>query len=141
MQDMSRGGVQRGASVLPLQMQWQYQIRPSELPHGMAIAFSEKALRVVQDPVPLHKALLSTNAKHGAFAGLPTSSCLTGLQKLADLVTVPARRVCLGGLATLVDAVNLEGAFLVWRWWLGGLARGGETGHLSSASAIGQTGR
>lgn len=43
-------------------MQRQYQIRPSRMPDGVAIAFSEEILRTLQDLVPIYKALCARHA-------------------------------------------------------------------------------
>lgn len=47
MQDMSQRGFRYRAALLPLQVQWQYQVRPPGLPDGVAIAFQQEALRAL----------------------------------------------------------------------------------------------
>jgi len=44
MQDMSQRGFCYRAALLPLQVQWQYQVRPPGLLDGMALALQQEAL-------------------------------------------------------------------------------------------------
>jgi hypothetical protein len=44
VQDMPQRGFRYGAALLPLQVQWQYQVRPPGLPYGMALALQQEAL-------------------------------------------------------------------------------------------------
>lgn len=59
---MPRGVYTQRAAVLSLQMQRKYQVCPSKLLDGMALAFAKETLRAVQDALPVHQALLSKNA-------------------------------------------------------------------------------
>lgn len=102
-------------------MQWQYQVRTSELPYGMAIPFAKETLRVMQDAIPVYKALSSRYAEHSSSAHLPPPSCRAYVGEFLNLVTLPPRPIRLGGLATVVYADCVERAFLDWRWWLGQL--------------------
>ncbi len=124
---MSGRGFRGRALVLSMQMQWQYQICPSKLPHGMAVTLTEETLRIMQDTVPLHQALSSPNAQHRSTSGLPTPGYNTYMEELPDLVPLTARDVCLGGLAAMVHANHLEGSFLDRRWRMGGLEKKGNT--------------
>ena len=94
-------------------MQWQHQICPSELPHGVAVALTEKALRIVQDTLSLYEALLSAYACHGPLARLSAPGCGTQLRKPGHMVSLPACLPRLDSLVTLVHAVDLERALLV----------------------------
>lgn len=47
MQDMSQRGFGCRAAFLPLQVQWQYQVRPPGLPDGVAISLQQEALRAL----------------------------------------------------------------------------------------------
>ncbi|KAL3954573.1 hypothetical protein ACCO45_010136 [Purpureocillium lilacinum] len=69
--NMSRRGHHRRASLLPLQMQREHQVRPSGLPDGVAVAFTKEILRTLQDVVPLHQALRPRHAKVAPRPRLP----------------------------------------------------------------------
>lgn len=55
-------------------MQWKHQARPPGLSYGMVIAFTEEALRTVQDPIPLHEVIFSEYATASTLRG-PRSAC------------------------------------------------------------------
>lgn len=57
MQDMSGRAHGGRAFILSVQVQWQYQVCTPTLPSRVAFALAEEALRVMQDTVPLYKAL------------------------------------------------------------------------------------
>lgn len=99
---MQRRGYARRATVLPLQVQWQHQVRPPGLPDGMALPFPEEALRAVQDALPLHQAIRPEHAQNRSilrfyqphrkisvpqYAGL--GSGWLGPDGLAGLVALP----------------------------------------------------
>ena len=85
----------------------------------MAITFAKETLRAVQNAFPIHEALPSTYADYGSVTGLPPPSCRAYMEELPNMDSVPSRNFCLGGLATMVHAYNMESTLLDWRWWLG----------------------
>lgn len=68
MQDLSGRRERRRASLLSLQVQWEYQICPPGLFDGVAIPLAEKALRALQDAVPIYEAVRPRYAQ--GLAGL-----------------------------------------------------------------------
>lgn len=98
-----RGNAQR-AALLPLQMQREHQVCPPGLPDGMAVPFSEEALRTVQNPLPLHQAILPRHAQVSALHRLRQPHCQIHISQLLGLGTCPARRLRLALLAALLDA-------------------------------------
>lgn len=119
---MSGREFERGAAVLPMQVQWQHQVRSSKLFDGMAITFAEEALRAVQNPVSIHKTLSPKYAKLCPSTDFLASSCSAYLENPSDLVQISFGAFRLGGLASLVYADCLEGSFLDCRRWMDQLA-------------------
>lgn len=87
----------------------------------MAVTFAEEALRAMQDALPLHKAISSTYAQHGPTPNIFPASCCAHVEEHGHLIEISPRRVCLGGLATMVYADYMEGSFLDRGWGMGQL--------------------
>ena len=93
-------------------MQRQYQIRPPALPDGVAVALPEEALRAMQDALPLHQALPSSNARHRPDPGFPSAGRYTYLEVTdRDLAPTPGS-LRLALLASMVYAHCVEGFVL-----------------------------
>ena len=85
----------------------------------MAITFAKETLRAVQNAFPIHETLPSTYADYGSVTSLPPPSCRAYMEELPNVDSIPSCNVCLGGLATVVHAHNMESTLLDWRRWLG----------------------
>ena len=104
-----------------MQMQWKHQICAPELLDGMASPFPEEALRAMQDAIPLYETLPSSDAKYSAHTSLPSAGCSAWMGNVADVDAASTGLLCLGVLAALVHADDLEGPILGRRRRLGRL--------------------
>lgn len=110
---MPRRGHEGGAAVLSLQVQRKHKVRPPGLLDGMAIALAKEALRTVQDALPLHQALSSTDAEHPPNRRLPSQGRRPRSQTSDDMVPWFAGRLGVAVVATLVHEGHLARSILV----------------------------
>lgn len=78
----------------------------------MAVTFTEKALRAVQNAFSLHKAIFSEHAEYGPSPNLPSESCCTYVAERCDFLTPAPCSVCLGVLVAMVHANHMEVSLL-----------------------------
>lgn len=100
-------------------MQWEHQIRPPGLSHGMAIAFSKEALRTLQNPLSLYQTIPSSDATDSADSSISPEGLGTCGERILHVVSRDARCICLAFLVTMVDAFRVVGSFLDRRWRMG----------------------
>ena len=127
MSNMSRRGFKGRALVLPLQVQWQHQIRAPSLLDGMVVSLAEETLRIMQDLFPFYQTLPSSDAQHCSSTYLPPASRNTYTEELCDVGAMASRCLRMARLGALVHADCVERSILGWRWGLDKLATDGET--------------
>lgn len=78
----------------------------------MVITLTEETLRALQNALPIYQTI---RPKHAPEPPRP-AVCETGLDPMlpdfGDMAEICSRCICLAGMATVVDARNLEGTVL-----------------------------
>jgi hypothetical protein len=100
-------------------MQRQYQVCPSGLLDGMAVAFAKEVLRALQDALPFHEALLAEHAEETTHKCLPTKGYAAYTLTPLDMAKRTVGRLCLAGMGAMDHAMRMAGHVLDWRRWLG----------------------
>lgn len=88
-------------------MQRQHQVRPPGVPDGVAVAYTEEALRAVQDIVPLHQALPPRHAEPYPYHRLHTPRRHARCPHVPDVVPRGAGGLRVAAIAAVVHACSL----------------------------------
>ena len=110
---MQRRGERLRAFVPSLQMQWEYQVCPSGLLDGVAIAFAKETLRTLQNGFQIHEAILSEYATDATYT-CPRPACSHPYrEECHDMATVLSGGYSLAGVSPIHHPTSMEAAFLV----------------------------
>lgn len=78
----------------------------------MVVTLTEETLRALQNAIPIYQTIRPKHAPEPSRPTVCEASLDSMLPDFGDMAEICSRCICLAGMATVVDARNLEGIVL-----------------------------